>query len=63
MRYRAALPIVALLAACIFGIVVLAGGDWLPGIVTVGSALIGLVAQLREYSQRESRRSSPKSAR
>ena len=33
---------VALLAALIFGITVLAGGDWIPGTVIVAASAIGL---------------------
>jgi hypothetical protein len=36
----------ALLAAFVFGIVVLAGGDWIPGGITVVAAAIGLVKQI-----------------
>jgi hypothetical protein len=37
---------VALLAALIFGIVVLASGDWIPGGIIVGASLIGLARQI-----------------
>ena len=37
-----ALLAVALLAALCFGIIVLAGGDWIPGGIIVASALVGL---------------------
>ena len=43
---RTALLTVGLLAALIFGILVLAGGDWLPGTLIVASSLIGLVSQI-----------------
>ena len=36
----------ALLAALVFGIVVLVGGDWIPGGITVVAALIGLARQI-----------------
>jgi hypothetical protein len=41
-----ALLTVGLLAALIFGIVVLAGGDWIPGAVIVAASLIGLARQI-----------------
>ncbi len=37
---------VALLAALIFGIVVLARGDWIPGTLIVATSLIGLARQI-----------------
>jgi hypothetical protein len=37
---------VALLAALIFGIIVLAGGDWIPGTIIVAASLIGLARQI-----------------
>ena len=43
---RTALLTVALLAALIFGIIVLAGGDWIPGTLIVASTLIGLARQI-----------------
>ena len=43
---RTAVITVALLAALVFGIVVLAGGDWIPGGITVVAALIGLARQI-----------------
>jgi len=42
----AGLLTVALLAALIFGIIVLAGGDWIPGTVIVAASLIGLARQI-----------------
>ena len=42
---RTALITVALFAALVFGIIVLAGGDWLPGAITVVAALVGLARQ------------------
>ena len=44
---RTALLTIGLLAALIFGIIVLAGGDWIPGTIIVVSSLIGLVGQIR----------------
>jgi hypothetical protein len=43
---RTALLTVGLLAALIFGIVVLAGGDWLPGTLIVAASLIALARQI-----------------
>jgi hypothetical protein len=37
---------VGLLAALIFGIFVLAGGDWLPGTIIVAASLMGLARQV-----------------
>ena len=41
-----ALLTVGLLAALIFGLIVLAGGDWIPGTVIVAASLIGLARQI-----------------
>ena len=41
-----ALLTVGLLAALIFGIVVLTGGDWIPGTLIVTASLIGLARQI-----------------
>jgi hypothetical protein len=41
-----ALPTVGLLAALIFGIIVLAGGDWIPGTVIVAASLIALARDI-----------------
>ena len=43
---RTALVTVALLAALVFGIIVLAGGDWIPGALIVAASLIGLARQI-----------------
>ena len=43
---RTALLTVGLLAALIFGIIVLAGGDWMPGTLIVAASLIGLASQI-----------------
>ncbi len=43
---RTALITVALSAALVFGIIVLAGGDWIPGGITVVAALVGLARQI-----------------
>ena len=42
----AALLTVGLLAALLFGIIVLAGGDWIPGTLIVAASLIGLARQI-----------------
>jgi len=39
---QTALLTVALVSALVFGIVVLAGGDWIPGTLIVAAGLIGL---------------------
>ena len=44
--WRTALLTVGLLAALIFGVIVLAGGDWIPGAIMVVASLIGLVTQI-----------------
>ena len=41
-----ALLTLALVAALVFGIVILIGGDWIPGGITVVAATIGLVKQI-----------------
>ena len=43
---QAVLLTVALSAALIFGITVLAGGDWIPGAIIVAASLIGLARQI-----------------
>ncbi len=43
---RTALLAVALVAALVFGVIVLAEGDWIPGGIIVASALIGLARQI-----------------
>jgi len=42
----ATLLVVGLSAALVFGIIVLAGGDWLPGTIIVVASLIGLARQI-----------------
>ena len=44
--WRTALLTVGLLAALIFGIVVLVGGDWIPGAIIVAASLVGLASQV-----------------
>jgi hypothetical protein len=41
-----ALLTVGLLAALIFGIIVLARGDWIPGTLIVAASLVGLARQI-----------------
>jgi uncharacterized membrane protein YjjP (DUF1212 family) len=41
-----ALLTVGLLAALIFGIIVLSGGDWIPGAIIVVAGVIGLARQI-----------------
>jgi hypothetical protein len=43
---RTALLTVAMLAALVFGTIVLAGGDWIPGTIIVVASLIGLAGQV-----------------
>jgi fatty acid desaturase len=44
--WRTALLTVGLLAALIFGAIVLAGGDWIPGVIIVVASAIGLARQV-----------------
>jgi hypothetical protein len=44
--WRTALLTVGLLAALMFGIIVLAGSDWIPGAIIVAASLIGLARQI-----------------
>jgi hypothetical protein len=44
--WRTALLTVGLLAALVFGMIVLAGRDWIPGTIIVASSLIGLAGQI-----------------
>jgi hypothetical protein len=43
---RTASLTVALAAALVFGIIVLAGGDWIPGTVIVVASLVGLAREM-----------------
>ena len=62
---QAALLTVALMSALIFGIVVLAGGDWIPGALIVAASAIGLVGlipiinRLREHVRTSPRHGKP----
>jgi hypothetical protein len=44
--WRTALLTLGLLAALIFGILVLVGGDWIPGAIIVAASLAGLGSQV-----------------
>jgi hypothetical protein len=44
--WRTIFMTVGLTAALVFGIFVLAGGDWLPGTIIVTAALAGLASQV-----------------
>ncbi len=44
--WRTALLTVGLLAALVFGIAVLVGGDWIPGAVIVAASAAGLAGQV-----------------
>ena len=43
---RTAVTTLALIFALLFGIIVLAGGDWIPGGIIVAAALVGLTRQI-----------------
>jgi hypothetical protein len=58
---RTALLTVGLLAALSFGIIVLAGRDWIPGTVIVAASLIGLASQVPVINKL--RREAPPAAR
>jgi hypothetical protein len=45
--WRTTLLTVGLLAALIFGIMVLAASDWIPGAIIVAASLVGLASQVR----------------
>lgn len=49
--WQTALLTVGLVAALSFGVIVLAGGDWLPGGIIVGASLIGLARQIPVISK------------
>jgi hypothetical protein len=50
---------VAFVAAGIFGLVLLIGGDWLPGGIIVAAALAGLVVQIWRLNRRDEADSGP----
>ena len=43
---RTAFTTVALVAGLVFGIILLATGDWIPGAVIVAAAVIGLAVEI-----------------
>jgi hypothetical protein len=43
---RAAVLTIALAAALVFGVVVLAGGDWIPGTIILVSSVVGLAREV-----------------
>jgi hypothetical protein len=60
---RTAILTLALGAALVFGITVLASGDWIPGAIIVAATLVGLTREIpliRKLCSTESRPSSPK---
>ena len=61
---RTAFLTLGLVACGVFGVIVLASGDWLPGAVIVAAVLIGLVRQMpviRKLCTEGRAPSSPKS--
>lgn len=49
----------AFVAAMGFGIILLAGGDWIPGGIIVAAALVGLASQMPDLWQLQRERSEP----
>lgn len=45
--WQAALLAVALAACFVFGVIVLASGDWLPGGIIVAASTVGLAREIR----------------
>ena len=61
---RTAFLTLGLVACGVFGVIVLAGGDWIPGAVIVVAVLIGLVRQvpvIRRLCRQGSAPSPPRS--
>jgi hypothetical protein len=56
---QTALITVAIAFALVFGIIVLATGDWLPGVIIVVAALAGLGVQIAAISKLCSGRTAP----
>ena len=56
LSWRPVLMILGLAAALVFGILVLAGGDWLPGTIIVAASVVGLAGQAQVI--RRSRRAA-----
>jgi len=52
MNGQAVAFVVAFVAAGIFGLVLLVGGDWLPGTIIVTAALAGLILQFARFTRR-----------
>lgn len=46
LAWRTVFMTIGLTAALVFGIFVLAGGDWLPGTIIVAASLAGLASQV-----------------
>ena len=60
---RTAIMTLALAAALVFGIIVLASGDWIPGGIIVAATLVGLAREIpliRKLCSTDSRPSPPK---
>jgi len=61
---RTAVMTLALAAGLVFGIIVLASGDWIPGGIIVAATLVALAREIpviRKLCSTESRPSPPKS--
>jgi ABC-type methionine transport system permease subunit len=61
---RAAILTVALAACFVFGVIVLASGDWIPGGIIVAATAVGLAREvpvIQKLCSTESRPSPPKS--
>ena len=56
---RTAFLTIGLGAALVFGITVLATGDWIPGTIIVGAAVIGLANQISVIRRLRNEASSP----
>jgi hypothetical protein len=57
--WRTTLLTLGLTAAFIFGVIVLAGGDWLPGTIIVVASGFALAAQIRVIAKLRSGPSRP----
>ena len=58
--WRVAIITVALAACLIFGIIVLASGDWLPGGIIVAASTVGLAREIRRLCNTSYPASPPK---
>lgn len=56
---RTAFLTVGLIAALVFGIIVLVSGDWIPGTIIIVATLIGLANQVPIIRRLRSEESSP----